>query len=174
MGEMQDLDASLKEDDCGNKYSDPDGYEFHLAALHDENEGVLKLIREAFVISLAHYWEKQSVSWTGIKKYAPEGVASMLRSKGLNPEEGVLILLHLISNVAKHSGGSSADKLFKKYPDLFSRNRGVAVRIPSAAEGLEPPYVPTYEDLRVTDALVDQLFSAVRKSGPARLPLASG
>lgn len=154
-----------KDDSCG-------GHEDHLVALRDEADVVLKLIREAFAISLYHYWEKQAPRWTGEKRYDANRIPKALIARGLTPDVSGLDVLRLAANVAKHSRGASARALFNRRPDLF---RGPtppgAPQIAYAEAETAPAYEPCYDDLILTDAFLKRMFYVVRSSGPARVQL---
>ncbi|MEW5686902.1 MAG: hypothetical protein AB1942_18440 [Pseudomonadota bacterium] len=149
--------------------ADEDEYRNHLSALDTEANEILKLIQESFVISLFHYWERQSKSWTGKMVYRHDDMMADLAARGMSPERASLDTLRLVANVAKHSAGDSAEKLFAKRPDLF-RHSVVAeeTQIPRRDDEPEPAYVPGYEDLRVSHELLEQFFADVRHSGPQR------
>lgn len=166
-GEVRQLQSTPRAKD-----EDPDleGYIFHLSDMHDEANEVLKLIRESFVISLFHFWERQAKSWVREGNYNHGRMMSKLMEYGVAPESDALETLLLVANVAKHSGGGSAEKLFQKRSDLFKTNAG-ALRIPPADGEPDPAFQPGYDDLLVSSELLDGFFAAVRKSGPARVGL---
>lgn len=149
------------------EHPDAEGYSFHLSAVHDEAQEVLKLIRESFAISLFHYWEKQARGWVGEKYYNHNKMMSKLIAYGVAPESDALETLLLVANVAKHSAGGSALTLFEKRKDLFKDHAG-ALRIPPADGEPEAEFQPGYDDLLVSSELLDGFFAAVRKSGPVR------
>lgn len=123
-----------------------------------EVDSTLKLIREAFTITLAHYWERDMNRRLKITHYDEKKVYKYLESKGLQPDKADLDALRFAANVAKHSGGPSAKELFKIRPDLFD------------VAHIKMPGSLTYDNLLITDAVVESFFDAVRRSGPQSRP----
>ena len=166
-------EASLKDWVASPSYQehpDPQGYSDHLAGLHEEAEVALRLIREAFVISLFHFWERQAKAWTHSgSNYHHDDVIKMLTQQGFTPEADQLRLLQLVANVAKHSAGRSAQELYEVRENLFRDPRRVLA--PQIRLSDDAPYEPNYDDLLVPGALLQAFFDAVRKSGPPRAPL---
>lgn len=122
-----------------------------------EIETVLRLIREAFAISLHHLWERQVNKRVKAKNYDEKSAFAFLRGLGMQPDEPLLTALRLTANVAKHSEGNSAQKLYTLRPDLFD-----------AAEMARWSEPPGYDYLKITDQALDDFFEAVRGSGPRR------
>ena len=89
--------------------------------------------------------------------YDEQKAFAFLRGKGMQPDEPILTILRLTANVAKHSGGSSAQQLHRLRPDLFDNAE--------MARWSDPP---SYEYLRITDQILNVFFDAVRRSGPQR------
>ncbi|WP_457092062.1 hypothetical protein [Microvirga sp. P5_D2] len=123
----------------------------HFGELDSEVETALSLVRQAFVISLHHLWEREINSYMKTKRYVQEAAFAALAAEGLNVEVVELDRLQLTCNVAKHSSGNSATKLFKKHPTMFN--------VDSVHKE------PGYANLIVTDADLESFFEAVRKSG---------
>ncbi len=121
-----------------------------------EVEGVLRIVREAFTISLHHFWERELAAKMR-KGYNEADAFTFLKSMGLDPKKTELTALRLTANVAKHSEGKSAQELNKLRPDLFDSK--------AMARHNDPP---GYEYLRITDPALDEFFKAVRASGPQR------
>ncbi|OKO83550.1 hypothetical protein [Bradyrhizobium sp. NAS96.2] len=82
-------------------------------------DGVQRIYRQAFLISLYHLWERELLNMMPKKDYKDEDVFEFLKNKGFSPDEANLAALRLAANVAKHSGGTSADQLYQLRPDLF-------------------------------------------------------
>jgi hypothetical protein len=122
-----------------------------------EIEMVLGLVREAFTISLHHLLERQVNKRMKRSNYDEQKAFAFLRGKGMQPDEPILTILRLTANVAKHSGGSSAQQLHRLRPDLFDNAE--------MARWSDPP---SYEYLRITDQILNVFFDAVRRSGPQR------
>jgi hypothetical protein len=131
----------------------------HVGEIMAEVEGVLRIVREAFTISLHHFWERELTAKMRIARYDESRAFAFLKSSGINPNEAGLTVLRLAANVAKHSEGNSAEKLYKLRPELFDTE---------TMERLKDP--PGYEHLRITDQMLDEFFDAVRTSGPQRRP----
>jgi hypothetical protein len=120
-------------------------------------EGVERIYREAFLISLYHFWERELLKRTKKKRYSDQEVFSFLSDSGCSPDELNLTALRLSANVAKHSEGTSADQLHKLRPDLFDTK-----------EMAKWSDEPGHEYLLITDDVLEMFFEAVRKSGPAK------
>ena len=128
----------------------------HFGEIAAEIERVQQLVREAFAISLYHFWEREAGRLMG-KQYRPKSSLSELKQLGLCPDFAGLERLRLVCNVAKHSAGSSADQLHQLHPEMFDTKR-----MADFETG------PDYESLILADADIDAFFSVVRKSGPPR------
>jgi len=122
-----------------------------------EIEGIQRIYREAFLISLFHFWERELLTRTKKKKISDYEAFAFLKKSGLTPMEAQLTALRLAANVAKHSEGDSADKLFKSRPDLFD-----------VEEMLKWNDKPGHEYLLITEEVLEGFFEAVRMSGPGK------
>ncbi|MHC2435292.1 hypothetical protein [Bradyrhizobium sp. USDA 4451] len=122
-----------------------------------EIEGVQRIYREAFLISLYHFWERELLKVMKKTQYKDQDTFAFLKNRGLSPDEPSLTALRLAANVAKHSGGKSADDLYKVRPDLFDTK-----------EMAKWNDKPGHEYLLITDQVLDTFFEAVRKSGPGK------
>jgi hypothetical protein len=131
----------------------------HAGEMVAEIEGVLRVVREAFTISLHHFWERELTKKMHGSDYDESKAFAFLKSKQIKPNEIGLKTLRLAANVAKHSGGASAKQLYKLRPELFDS---------AAMVKFDDP--PGYEYLRITDQILDEFFEAVRVSGPQPLP----
>ena len=118
---------------------------------------VIKLVEEAFIISLDHFWERHFNKRLNVKTYSAPAVFEYLRNRGCTPNEAALSQLRYASNVARHTAGRSANDLFACRPDLFD-----------AASVEESGFVPDYDSLRVSHDFVVDSFNGVRNSGPQR------
>lgn len=135
-------------------------------------ERTLELIRETFVISLFHFWERWVVQEMRMEiayrqdlsdaakgetlkamRYGHDRVIGFLRRYGLAPDPHKLRTLQLAANVAKHSGGHDDGKLFALRPELFEARR------------LTYSDATSY-DLRFDDGFVGEMFDMVAASGP--------
>jgi hypothetical protein len=120
-------------------------------------EGVERIYREAFLISLYHFWERELLKRMRKKRYSDQEVFAFLSDSGCSPDELNLTALRLSANVAKHSEGTSADQLHKLRPDLFDTK-----------EMAKWNDEPGHEYLLITDDVLEMFFEAVRKSGPPK------
>ena len=148
-----------KDLNSGEEMSDDDSnnlrdYQDALGGWMAENESVLTIIRAAFVISVFHYLEKEMNSKLKVTDYDEKKVFSTLREWGGALEVEKLIQLRLLANCAKHSEGNSATRLYEMRPDLFDAHK--------IGQGK-----PGADSLVLTDAHVEEFFSAVRKSMPS-------
>ncbi|ANY85434.1 hypothetical protein BB934_45280 (plasmid) [Microvirga ossetica] len=142
----------IEEDEEGRLISD---HGDHVGEMLSEINGVLHVLREAFTISLHHFWERQLKSRMKVKEYKEAMAFAFLKDQGITPNEPMLTALRLTANVAKHSEGNSADHLFILHPDLFD-----------VTEMTKWDAEPSHEYLKITDELLNHFFSAVRDSGP--------
>jgi hypothetical protein len=131
----------------------------HAGEMIAEIEGILRIVREAFTISLHHFWEREITKKMRSTKYQESEAFAFLKSKQIESNEIALKTLRLAANVAKHSEGTSAKKLHKLRPELFDSTEMAKFDDP-----------PGYEYLRITDQILDEFFEAVRISGPQPLP----
>jgi hypothetical protein len=122
-----------------------------------EIDAVQRIYREAFLIALYHFWERELLKRMKQSRYSDEQAFAFLKSKGLSPDEPNLKALRLATNVAKHSKGPSADQLHMLRPELFDTK-----------EMAKWKHKPGHEYLRISDNVLDAFFEAVRKSGPGK------
>ena len=127
----------------------------HAGEMEAEIEGVLRIVREAFTISLHHFWERELTVRMRTARYKEAKAIEFLKGKGINPNEAGLTVLRLAANVAKHSEGNSANQLHDLRPDLFD--------VRQMSQYGDPP---GYEYLRISDAILDEFFATVQTSGP--------
>lgn len=131
----------------------------HAGEMIAEIGGVLRIVREAFTISLHHFWERELTKKMHTTEYQESKAFDFLKSKQIKPNEIGLKTLRLAANVSKHSEGKSAEQLYKLRPELFDST--------AMAKFNDPP---AYEYLRITDQVIDEFFEIVRISGPQPLP----
>lgn len=129
----------------------------HAGELMEEAKVVLDLIRQAFTIPLHHLWERELNRLMKAKNYKEADAFAYLKAEGATVDEFRLTELRHTANVAKHCGGSSANQLHKRRPDLFD-----------TAEMAKWNETPSYEYLRISDQAFDEFFEAVSRSGPPR------
>jgi hypothetical protein len=116
------------------------------------------LVREAFVIALFHFWERQANRWLGVSRYDEKAAIELLIGLGRNPDKAALNLLMNLANCLKH-GSSDKPKgacnlLMASHSELLEEVDGL----------------PGADNLRINDALVAHLFKAVLRSGPTATP----
>lgn len=125
------------------------GYESMNAGL------ALSVIREAFITSAFHYWERSARAWTGLHgKHEGYPILSKAVSR-LYPLHPRLPVLNILNNHLKHSSGDNADKLALEWPSVF--------------RPLFPPMLPVDRPVRrlaLQDAHVEEAFEIVAASGP--------
>ncbi|MGO8255572.1 hypothetical protein ACC792_31995 [Rhizobium ruizarguesonis] len=137
-----------EEDEDGQVIYD---YGEHFGDTNAEIESALSLVRQAFVISLHHLWEREINKYMKTKKYEPKKAYRALEAEGLIVERDELERLRLTCNVAKHSEGGSADDLFATNSKMFKLD--------------DADDKPAYDNLIVTDADLESFFACVEKSG---------
>ncbi|WP_242140716.1 hypothetical protein [Sphingomonas sp. TREG-RG-20F-R18-01] len=139
-------------------------------ALSDHNDSLsgdmsagivsLALVREAFLISLFHLWEKQIKDFGGPAvcdkegRYHHDRAMGYLLSQSFRVFPRELQILKYAAEVAKHSEGPSAQKLLDLRPGCFV-NDTTAVNV-------------HYERLMIMPHHIDFAFVVVRVSGPPR------
>lgn len=147
-----ELDAGTavlyEEDEDGQIIHD---YSEHLGDANAEIESALLLVRQAFVISLHHLWEREIKRFMKTKKYDAQKAYRALEAENLIVQRAELERLRLTCNVAKHSGGGSADELFASNPEMFKLD--------------DDCDKPGYDNLVVTDADLESFFTSVKISG---------
>ena len=77
----------------------------HVGEMLSDIESVLRIVREAFTISLHHFWERQLKQLMKAKDYSEADAFNFLKGIGIAPDEPTLKALRLTANVAKHSEG---------------------------------------------------------------------
>jgi hypothetical protein len=131
-----------------------DGYTDHLIDLHQSGENALRLIREAFAITLHHFWEKECNAWMKVRRYQSGTAYKALVAKGYAVDKTGLEKLRKTANCIKHG----SDELYRQYPAMFRRS--VASELKA---GTEPDY---HDDLELTDAHVEEFIATLHASGP--------
>jgi len=146
-------------------------FEDHLRMIIEAAEGNIESIKEAFVISLYHLWERfvgvvmranpQSAQAAGKNKmparFEHDAGVNMLIAAGFPVDKQALNLLRLTANVAKHSSGKSAQDLYDVKPDWFDARAVASLGI-------------GFDSLIITDDRVDEFFEAVECSIPDTMP----
>jgi hypothetical protein len=118
----------------------------------------LGLVREAFVISLSHYWERKIRDFAGGAvcdkdgRFRHDRAIGVCKGLGFRVLAKELTILKYAAEVAKHSLGPSALKLLKLRPGCFVAGTTTAN--------------VHYDRLMIVPHHVDIAFLAVRVSGP--------
>ncbi|MES2495574.1 MAG: hypothetical protein V4618_05650 [Pseudomonadota bacterium] len=109
----------------------------------------INVVREAFITSAFHYWERSARSWTGL--YAPSDRFPELSaaSRKKYPLSSQLDVLNRLNNFLKHSGDKKARSLAKLRPDYF-----------------RPLFPGQHPRLWITHEHVQAAFETVSASGP--------
>lgn len=140
-------DPYVREDDGTPLHHYGQVYELELDDAHDS----LRTAQTAFIVILHHFWERQCDKWMeSDKNYDAKRAYSYLEARGLTIDRAELEILRKASNTIKHN----SDQLYKSNRELFDFMAG---------KRPQPNYEAT---LKVTDAFIDRLFTAVRNSGP--------
>lgn len=139
---------------------DEDGILIHStrhALDYDEMNATLAVtvVREAFITSAFHYWERSARGWTGLynkKDTYPLLSEASAKVYAVSPKLGTL---NTLNNLLKHSSRDKAILLAKIRPDYFS------------------PLFPKQDNVshqslrpRITHEHVEEAFEIVRASGP--------
>lgn len=151
-----DLINDLDVEDQDSLVDDADGLDMSM----DAGIASLALVREAFLISLFHYWERQMRDFGGAAVCDKDGCYRHDRAVGfckrlgfrVLPEE--LAVLKYAAEVAKHSLGPSALKLLDLRPGCFVAGTTVGN--------------VHYDRLMIVPYHVELAFLVVRVSGPPR------
>lgn len=124
-----------------------------------EAEASIRLVREAFAMTLYHFWEKQAAEVLGLTSHL---FRDLKAAAAADPRFGIdvpgLNRLRLIANCVKHAGGS---ELFSLDPTLFD-----PALIPKTATSRNG----WHDALRLRDQDVESAILAVRASGPRSAP----
>ena len=120
-----------------------------------EAEETSSLIREAFLITLFHFWEKQSNLWLGVRGTTYNHLCTMawLKSQNYLPNELEIRKLQFAANCVKHGPGKACHTLYGLDQSFFAR--------PAVSSmGSSRNFVQT------TIPMMDSFFEVVRQSGP--------
>jgi len=120
----------------------------------------VRLITEAFIIALWHFWERRLLRAPAGDKtrdekgqYAHCKSFAWLKDNGCAPDGRQLGELKLLAETLKHHFGKCSRELYERRPDLF---------IEFDAERIEPS---SYQ-LDMTPQRFDEYLDVVRRSGP--------
>lgn len=154
-------EKSARYEDSGDDDSeyDEDGVLTHStrhALNYSEMEAALAVtvVRESFITSAFHYWERSARGWTklhGPRDKWPQLSAASGKMYPLSPN---LVFLNRLNNLLKHGGDEKARLLARNRPDYF------VVLLGSSADSNRPL---TH---RITHDHVEEAFEIVKASGP--------
>jgi hypothetical protein len=113
------------------------------------------VVREAFITSAFHYWERSARAWTGLHEFEHKFSALRKGTRRLYPVSPQLANLNKLNNVLKHNSRRVDRTLFRNRPDYFG------TLFPSRT-GANPPE----PRLRLSHKHVEEAFDIVRASGP--------
>ena len=105
-------DQTVYEDDETGQTFDYGEYTGEQRSNADET---LRIVREAFLLSLHHYWEKQVRRWMKVKEYEQDKALTWLKAEGLTPDKHNLDVLRMAANCIKHNNKA----FYNKYPKFF-------------------------------------------------------
>lgn len=125
--------------------------------LTEQSAACLRIIRESFVSTLFHYWERQSFVWlkapvSSGRQYDHAATMAWLTKYVGPPEDATIDKLRLVANALKHGPGRSAKSLYAGHPELFGSGSGLTH--------------PSNAPLILDDAVIRSFFSAVDNSAP--------
>jgi hypothetical protein len=130
----------------------------HIGEMATEAEERLRMVREAFVLILYHYWEKKARELLHIERYGQKEVfAAAKHDPRFDVDEPGINRLRLIANCIKHDAGRT---LFNEDPAMFEADLLVDWNRRSG----------WHDALRLRDEDVEKSFAAVRSSGPKTEP----
>ncbi|WP_034859488.1 hypothetical protein [Sinorhizobium sojae] len=114
----------------------------------------VSLVREAFVTTTFHYWERSAKVWTGIHGFTNFRVLSA-RSAMQYPLSPQLETLNRLNNLLKHDTARVDPQLVNDRPDYFC-----SLLPPKPGSTLRKP------KLQLQHEHVEEAFEIVRASGP--------
>ncbi|MDW9735751.1 hypothetical protein GOC00_08455 [Sinorhizobium meliloti] len=115
------------------------------------------VVREAFITSAFHYWERSARTWTGLHGFEHKFADLRKETRRLYPVSPQLPNLNRLNNVLKHNSHRVDRTLLKKRPDYFGT-------LFPGRNGNNPPE----PRLRIGHAHVEEAFDIVKASGPKR------
>ncbi|HEX7852718.1 MAG TPA: hypothetical protein VF503_03395 [Sphingobium sp.] len=86
---------------------------------HSDASSAARAIREAFVISLFHLWERSARSWVKCEEQSYAKLAKALRAAGL-PIHQKMATLNDLSNFLKHANKSKRDETRRKLREYIT------------------------------------------------------
>lgn len=113
------------------------------------------VVREAFITSAFHYWERSARAWTGLHGFEHKFPDLKKETQRLYPVSPQLPNLNRLNNVLKHNSHRVDRTLLKNRPDYFGS-------LFPKRNGNNPPE----PRLRISHEHVEEAFDIVRASGP--------
>lgn len=155
-------DEEPSDDPAEDGWSPRGQFWIEVGEVQSESTSAEEAIRQAFIIALFHFWERNANRWCGgLHNYDENKTFEALKAIGRHPEEEGLRLLKLLANCLKHGASprpsGACNQLHKLYPDLFQLEPVVGERA----------HQPSDEHLSVPPKLLDDLLTAVLRSGPS-------
>lgn len=132
---------------------------YHLMDLaHSEwlADSAKTVIREAFILSAFHYWERRMRAWTNCKGRGFPSLSMKAKASGY-PSDDRLRVVNTLCNLLKHDTAEYALELGKEWPELFEE-------LPSGPQH-EAQWV-----LSIKDQHVEEVFNIVGRSAPQIAP----
>lgn len=115
------------------------------------------VVREAFITSAFHYWERSARAWTGLHGFEYKFPDLRKETRRLYPVSPQLANLNRLNKVLKHNSYRVDRTLLRNRPDYFGT-------LFLARTGNNPPE----PRLRLSHEHVEEAFDVVRASGPMR------
>jgi len=114
-----------------------------------------QLVREAFVMTAFHYWERSARQWTELRDKR-DGFELLKTAVGQKyPVHTRLPDVNTLNNLLKHDSAEKAEKLFAAWPELFRELFESSVNKFAAKRRLS-----------ISDKHVEEIFDIVAASGP--------
>lgn len=111
-------------------------------------------LNKAIVIAMFHHWERSAREWTGLANGKFTTLWDQVLTHGY-PLDPRLDDLQLVVNLLKHANMKHGIELVARRPQWFRR-----------AFAPSNPRIEWYEEVRLGDKDVDELFGIVAASGP--------
>jgi hypothetical protein len=111
----------------------------------------LNVVREAFITSAFHYWERSARAWTGSDERTFARLRDRVIAEGIEVSDE-LELLNALNNLLKHDNPARGREVFDKRKDLFRFSRAPSGSWQSA--------------LVIANADVEHFIEVVSASGP--------
>jgi hypothetical protein len=133
-----------------------DSVDAKLAAAESDGLIQVRLVREAFITTAYHYWERSAKTWCNIQGFINFQTLSA-RSSTHYPLSPQLSNLNRLNNLLKHDTSRIDPRLLRDRPDYFH----------SGLFTLKPGEFVRNPELQVQHEHVEEAFKIVRASGPA-------